>query len=176
MKTQQTVRSLGEEQLTGRPVEEVADTSMNYVKTEKGHQVLKDRSVQLTPRQRSAFMMCDGRNSVQQVLAATAAMGITVDDLDQMVVLGLLEASRATADVAPAVPEKTSSERTPQQRYQDAYPIATRLTANMGLRGFRLNLAVEGAGNYEQLRDLAPKIMAAVGPEKFAPLEQALNG
>jgi hypothetical protein len=176
MKPQQTVRTLGEELPTGQPGEEVAETHMNYVKTEKGHQVLKDRSVQLTPRQRSAFIMCDGRNSVGQVLAATAAMGITMDDIDQLVALGLLEESRDMAADAQAVLNKISSERTPQQRYQDAYPIATRLTANMGLRGFRLNLAVEGAGNYEQLRDLAPKIKAAIGPEKFAPLEQALNG
>lgn len=148
---------------------------MNYIKTEKGQQVLKDRSVQLTPRQRSAFIMCDGKNSVQQVLAATSGMGITMDDLDQMVALGLLEPARDAAADAQAALDKISHERTPQQRYQDAYPIATRLTAGLGLRGFRLNLAVEGAGTYEQLRDLAPKIKDAVGPEKFVPLEQALN-
>lgn len=149
---------------------------MKYIKTEKGQQVLKDRSVQLAPRQRSAFIMCDGRNTVQQVLAATAPMGMTPDDFDQMVVLGLLEPARDAVADAQAALDKISSERTPQQRYQDAYPIATRLTASLGLRGFRLNLAVEGAGTYEQLRDLAPKIRDAVGPDKFAPLEQALNG
>ena len=38
-------------------------------------------------------------------------------------------------------------------------PIATQLTAALGLRGFRLNLAVEGATSYEQLAaQLAPKI------------------
>ncbi|RYF30598.1 MAG: hypothetical protein EOO23_04785 [Comamonadaceae bacterium] len=149
---------------------------MKYIKTEKGQQVLKDRSVQLAPRQRSAFILCDGKNTVQQVLASTAPMGMTPDDFDQMVVLGLLEPARDAVADAQAALDKISSERTPQQRYQDAYPIATRLTASLGLRGFRLNLAVEGAGTYEQLRDLAPKIRDAVGPDKFAPLEQALNG
>ncbi len=149
---------------------------MNYIKTEKGQQVLKDRSVQLTPRQRSAFIMCDGKNSVQQVLAATSAMGITLDDIEQMVQLGLLQPARDAVADAETLRAKISSERSPQQRYQDAYPIATRLTASLGLRGFRLNLAVEGAGNYEQLRDLAPRIREAVGVEKFAPLEEALNG
>ena len=38
-----------------------------------------------------------------------------------------------------------------------------------------LNLAVEGAGNYDDLAALAPKIKEAVGPEKFKPLDDALN-
>ena len=148
---------------------------MNYVKTEKGQLVLKDRSVALSHRQRSAFILCDGKHSVQQVLAALSAMGITAEDIDQMAQLGLLEAARDEVADAETLRVKISHERVPQQRYQDAYPIALRLTASLGLRGFRLNLAVEGAGNYEQLREVAPKIRAAVGPEKFAPLEEALN-
>ena len=53
--------------------------------------------------------------------------------------------------------------------------MATRLTAGLGLRGFRLNLAVEAATTYEELAALAPKIKSVVGPEKAAPLEQALG-
>jgi hypothetical protein len=168
---------------------------MTYLKTELGRRVLKDRSVPLTPRQRAAFILFDGRNSAEQVLAATSAMGVTREDIDYMVQHGLLAsggtgaavaAPPAPADAAPvaaalATPMAqdtvpNSLERTPQQRYQDAYPIATRLTASLGLRGFRLNLAVEGALNYEQLRELAPKIRAAVGDTAFVELDRALNG
>ena len=63
----------------------------------------------------------------------------------------------------------------PQQRYAEAYPIATKLTAGLGLRGVRLNLAVEGATSYEDLLALSPKIRDAVGAEKFAPLAKALG-
>ena len=49
-------------------------------------------------------------------------------------------------------------------------------TGSLGLRGFRLNLSVEGTANYEQLLALLPKIEAAVGPEKAAALERALRG
>jgi hypothetical protein len=84
-------------------------------------------------------------------------------------------AAEAAAHEAKAEGVKQHKERSSQQRYQDAYPIATRLTASLGLRGFRLNLAVEAAGNYEQLGQLAPKIREAVGQEKYAPLEDALN-
>ncbi len=181
---------------------------MILVKTEAGQQGFKDRAVRLTPRQRSAFILFDGRRSVADVLAA--GMGIAQQDVDQMVELGLLAvaadasppaiavsaafpaespvmAAPAVAVVAPpaaSIPAPMQAPvplspaaiavRTAQQRYQDAYPIATRLTAALGLRGFRLNLSVEAATNYEQLAALAPKIRAAVGGEKVAALEQAL--
>jgi hypothetical protein len=99
-----------------------------------------------------------------------------------MIGLGLLgdaqpavTAARAAAVTADARAVLAHKARTPQQRYAEAYPIATRLTAELGLRGFRLNLAVEAAGNFEQLLELAPKIREAVGPGKFAPLDDALS-
>jgi hypothetical protein len=49
------------------------------------------------------------------------------------------------------------------------------LTGGLGLRGFRLNLAVEGTSSYEELLALAPKIRASVGPEKAAILDRALG-
>jgi hypothetical protein len=164
---------------------------MILVKTEAGHQALRDRSIRLTPRQRSAFILCDGKRSVSEVLEA--GMGIAREDIDQMVELGLLgqvgrttEAANAAAVSAPPVsaapsieaPEEaanTAPERSTQQRYKDAYPIATQLTGSLGLRGFRLNLSVEGTSNFEDLLALAPKIREAVGPEKAAVLDRALG-
>jgi hypothetical protein len=155
------------------------------VKTETGLQVMKDRSVALSPRQRSAFILFDGKRTLDDVLAATTAMGISRADIEQLVELDLLcdPSVRSGApqpfypDTIPAalaeLPEHAS--RPPQQRYADAYPIAIQLTSAMGLRGVRLNLAVEGAGSYEQLAALAPRIREAVGPEKFLPLALALH-
>ncbi len=139
---------------------------MILVKTQAGHQALKERHGALTPRQRSAFILFDGKRPLAQVLAATQAMGITMDDVQAMIDHGLLE------DAAPA--PGGDSGRRPSERYQAAYPIATELTASLGLRGFRLNLAVEAAAGYEQLAALAPKIRDAVGDAKFVRLEQAL--
>jgi hypothetical protein len=172
--------------------------AMILVKTEAGQRVFKDRSVRLTPRQRSAFILFDGKRSVDEVLAA--GMGIARPDIEQMIELGLLEqvagaetaaaaggaspvaqqpqaaVASSPSSVAPDVPGlmQPAVGRSAQQRYQDAYAVATKLTAGLGLRGFRLNLAVEAAGTYEQLAALAPKIRAAVGDEKAAALEQAL--
>jgi hypothetical protein len=161
---------------------------MILVKTQTGQQTLKDRSVPLSPRQRSAFILFDGKRSVDEVLAN--GMGIAREDIDQMVALGLLEpvegsaapavagrapAAEAAKPVAPAAPAAGASGRSKQQRYKDAYPIATQLTGSLGLMGFRLNLQVEGTTGYDDLVALAPKIRAAVGPEKAAALDKALN-
>ena len=156
---------------------------MIYTKTELGQSALQNRSLALTPRQRSTFIMFDGKRSTEDVLKATAGLGVTVDDVNHLVTLGLLAASAAVASQpAPAltpvsVPAQDGGglpSLSAQAHYSKAYPIATRLTAGLGLRGFRLNLAVEAAGDLTKLQELAPKIKEAVGPEKFRELESAL--
>jgi hypothetical protein len=153
---------------------------MTLVKTSAGQQALKDRHGSLTPRQRSAFILFDGKRSTDDVLSATAAMGITREDVQAMIDPGLLASTSggaAAAEIAPPAAAAAAGEgsgRSPKERYQDAYPVATELTAGMGLRGFRLNLAVEGTTGYEELAALAPKIRDAVGDAKYARLEQAL--
>lgn len=162
---------------------------MMFVKTELGQSALQNRSLALTPRQRSAFIMFDGKRTVNDVMKVTAGLGVTSEDVSHLVSLGLLEPHVATLPPetnvsAPAVlvPQSATlsfnADGQPtlnaQARYSKAYPIATRLTAALGLRGFRLNLAVEASGDLDKLKVLAPKIREAVGPEKFLELENAL--
>lgn len=63
---------------------------MVLVKTQAGQEALKDRHGSLSSRQRSAFILFDGKRTTQDVLAATAAMGITSDDVQAMIAQGLL--------------------------------------------------------------------------------------
>jgi hypothetical protein len=155
---------------------------MIYVKTASGQQVVKDRSVALSPRQRSALILVDGKKTLEQILQATQSAGVSREDLKQLAALGLIvDASpeqsareNAAAQAAAAAVER-HKKRSPQERYAEAYPIAVKLTGELGLRGFRLNLAVEAAANYDQLCELAPKIREAVGPAKYAPLGDALS-
>ena len=168
---------------------------MIFIKTQLGQSALRSRSLALTPRQRSAFIMFDGKRTVNDVMKATAGLGVTLDDVSYLVSLGVLEPHVFTPapDSTLSVPVSTVSATAPlphsatlafnangrptadaQTRYSKAYLIATRLTAGMGLRGFRLNLAVEASGDLHKLKELAPKIKEAVGPEKFLELENAL--
>lgn len=153
---------------------------MILVKTPAGQRALKDRQGALSPRQRSAFILFDGKRTLDQVLTATAAMGISREDVQLMIDQGLLESGPGAPAAAAAAPadgaevQVDGTGRTQRERYQAAYPIATELTASLGLKGFRLNLAVEGAAGYEDLAALAPKIREAVGDAKYTRLERAL--
>lgn len=142
--------------------------------------------------------MFDGRRDSTEVLKSTAGMGVTTDDLKHLVAIGLLLPNTSAPDDLVAssmatVPAPLALASGPAQsgaslsytaeglptlsaqaHYSKAYPIATRLTAGLGLRGFRLNLAVEAAVDLDKLKELAPKIKEAVGPEKFLVLENAL--
>ena len=146
---------------------------MIYKKTALGQTALHNRSVELTPRQRSAFIMFDGKRDEAEILITTSRLGVTPIDIIHIISLGLLEPATAVEPPSSAVQLHTTDGRA-QARYLKAYPIATRLTAELGLRGFRLNLAIETAADLDMLRELAPKIRDAVGPEKFLELENAL--
>ena len=164
---------------------------MIYAKTVLGLAAVKDRSTGMTPRQRSAFIMFDGKRDSSEVLKMTSGIGVVQSDLDHLVSLGLLAGPSPAAaqasefepsvstppDVVVAASVKANGMPTlnAQAHYSMAYPIATRLTAALGLRGFRLNLAVEAAGDLDKLKELAPRIKEAVGAEKFQDLDDALN-
>ena len=160
---------------------------MQHSKSEAGQQAFKSRSELFSARQRSAFILFDGVKTNAQVLAATAGLGITLDDIDYLVKQGFLEASlknlpsplTATSIEAVSVDEASNdsvSTRSPQERYRDAMPLATKVTASLGLRGFRLNLAVEAASGYEDLLVLLPKIQVLAGAKACIELERALKG
>ncbi|MES2973992.1 MAG: hypothetical protein V4757_10295 [Pseudomonadota bacterium] len=156
---------------------------MKYAKTLAGQQAMKDRQGVLAARLRPAFILFDGQRTLMQVLEATQGMGVTQADLDGMIALGLLEPAQgqATPVAAPldsagiAGNAAAGPVMSDMERYQLIYPIAARLTGSLGLRGFRLNLAVEGAGNWSQLEALMPRILEAAGPERAMALQQALD-
>lgn len=146
---------------------------MTISKTAAGQQVLKDRSAGLSPRQRAALILIDGQRSLEDVLAATSPGGVTRADIEMLLALGLVADEPGDSYPMPLASDAPTAAR---ERYVRAYGLATQLTAALGRKGSQLNLAVEAAGSIEELQALAPRILAAVGPDRFAPLDQALRG
>ena len=66
---------------------------MIYIKTELGQTALQNRALALSPRQRSAFIMFDGKRDVDAVMKATIGLGVTMDDVNHLLSLGLLAQS-----------------------------------------------------------------------------------
>ena len=156
---------------------------MRLTKTEAGKKAITDRSIPLSPRQRSALIIFNGERTLDDVLTMLVGLGFTKADVDHMVSLGLLEEVNQPVALKANAPMKAAEAlggfvelNEAQSRYKLAYPLATQLTASMGFRGFRLNLAVEAAGSYSQLVQLFPKIKEAAGAEKSSNLENALRG
>jgi hypothetical protein len=145
---------------------------MKLIKTETGQQAFKARSPLFSARQRTAFIMFDGNKTVEQVVAGSVGLGLTQEDVDHMVEQNFLAPAPGEAFLAEARAQQVAAEQTvadsfkahsAQDRYKEAKPLATKITAGLGLRGFRLNLAVESAGGFEELLALLPKIKEAVG-------------
>lgn len=157
---------------------------MTLSKTAAGYQVLKDRSSGLSPRQRAALILLDGKRSLEDVLAVTAAGGVTRADIGRLLEMGLVaedgqDSGPASLYSAPAPltePSATTAAQAEYERYLRAYKVAIQLTAELGPRGSGLHLAVEAAGNLQELIALAPRIRSAVLPLKFARFEAALHG
>lgn len=156
---------------------------MKYTKTEAGQLAFKQRSAEISPRQRSMFILFDGNKTGEQVLAATAGLGATQADIDALLALDFLAvvpgsdkaAKPVAAPAAAALAESSPSGRSEQERYLAGMKAATQITSALGLRGFRLNLAAEAAGNLKDLLELLPKIEATAGAEACKPLHAALK-
>ena len=158
---------------------------MQLIKTALGQAAFKERSALFSARQRSIFILFDGNKSVEQVLTATSGMGSNQADVDHMLAQGFLNLVVPTGAAAPVVvaavvPEAIAPSAggypTHQERYALAMPLATKLTAGLGLFGVRLTLAVERASGYDELLALLPKIQDAVGTKAAQELERVLKG
>lgn len=132
----------------------------------------------MSARQRAAFLLFDGQRPLEEVLSSTVGLGLTQADILDLVEKEFLQApvAQAGTSAAPATETtNTPSGESDVDRYKKAYPIAIRITAALGLRGFRLNLAVEGAGGYHDLVALLPAIAKSAPAAAVKELSQALG-
>jgi hypothetical protein len=157
-----------------------------YHKTELGQEVLKNRALPLSPKQRAILIMADGTKDGAQLLALTAGMGSMVEDLTDLVVKGLIvnvaggsPQQVAVRPVAASVPVPTAAPVVPvapqpyqevdiqsaaprQADYKTAYQAGVALTSSLGFKGFRLNRSMESASDVGAIRGLRPKILEAM--------------
>ena len=86
---------------------------MIYKKTAKGHQVLKDRSVFLSPKQRVAFILFDGSTPVHQILSTLSAMNLDQTDIDHLIQNDLIELSGQYSYMEQMTSTSTSTSTSP---------------------------------------------------------------
>jgi hypothetical protein len=162
-------------------------------KTALGIQVMKDRSVTLTPQQRSALILVDGQRNADDVVRMTTAVGVTAKDLEALLTMGLIE---QTAAVGPSSMASASFSETPVAStsvpgradsaaqagnesgidFQVALNAAITLCSDLGFKGFSLNMALTGVDSLEKLQKIAPDIRKAAGDKKYALLHPYIFG
>ena len=154
---------------------------MIYVKTAAGRQALKERAETMPRKYHFPCLMCDGVRDSADILAASVQHGFTSVDLYEMVQLGFVEpvSTKVPTRLADAPVPSAAIQALPSQQqasvFFDASKLATALSANLGLRGFRLNMAVQTANNLTDLDALLPQLEKALGSAAVKPLADLLK-
>ena len=101
---------------------------MIYSKTEAGLNAIKNRTSELSPRQRSVLIMCDGKRNSVEILKNTAGLGVTGNDLEVLVTLQMI-ASVSPAIAQPATAAVSSSASLAASPSPDSAPAARRVVS-----------------------------------------------
>ena len=151
----------------------------------------------LTPPQRSALILCDGKRSVEEVMKMTAAVGVGAADIQMLFDLGLIERGSAPVAQAAAAPVASAPVTTPaaltslvsapapmppsdgpvaQADFRQALDAAVTLCSSLGFKGFGLNMALTSVDSLEKLQKLAPEIRKTAGDAKYKTLHPLIFG
>ena len=147
---------------------------MIWVKTDAGRGEMQSRALIKDRARRNLLLLIDGMKSEEMLLANLA--GITAADFQELRKLDLIAPATGAVTVGnPARAVNADSARTtiplplpdgPLDYAQFTAALTKLISANLGLRGFTLTLAVEKAGTIEELRDVARRTIEQIRERK----------
>jgi len=144
-------------------------------KTEAGRVEMQSRTLVKERARRNLLLLIDGVKTDAMLLGGLA--GITAADFEALHELGLIEpvaeaparphrANPAAAPAAPVAPAEPAAPAVPLDYAQFTAALTQMISAELGLRGFVLTLAVEKAGTIEELRAVADRTIAQIAERK----------
>lgn len=150
------------------------NTRVIWVKTDAGRAEMQNRALVKERARRNLLLLIDGAKSEEMLLANLA--GITAADFQELRKLDLI------APAAGAVTVGTSSRSVSSEASRPTAPLPLEgksldysaftaaltklISAQLGLRGFTLTLAVDKASTIEELRDVAQRVIEQVRERK----------
>ena len=148
---------------------------MIWVKTDAGRAEMQNRALVKERARRNLLLLIDGQKSEEMLLANLA--GITAADFQELRKLDLIAPAAGAVTVgnpARATSSETSRPTVPlplegskSLDYSAFTAALTKLiSAQLGLRGFTLTLAVDKASTIEELRDVAQRVIEQVRERK----------
>lgn len=147
---------------------------MIWVKTDAGRIEMQTRALVKERARRNLLLLIDGSKSEEMLLANLA--GISADDFQELRKLDLIapaagavtvgDPSRAASVEAsrPTVPQSLAE--APLDYGQFTAALTKLISAQLGLRGFTLTLAVEKAGTIEELQNVAQRTLDQIRDRK----------
>ena len=150
---------------------------MIWVKTEAGRLEMQSRALVKERAQRNLLLVIDGIKTEELLLQGLA--GISMTDFEVLQSLGLIApmagsgnvrigrpAGAPVPDAAPAPAAAPAEPAAPLDYAQFTAALTQMISAELGLRGFVLTLAVEKAGTIEELRAVADRTIAQIAERK----------
>ena len=149
------------------------NTRVIWVKTDAGRAEMQNRALVKERARRNLLLLIDGQKSEEMLLANLA--GITAADFQELRKLDLIAPAAGAVTVgntARAISSEASRPTVPpldvtSLDYSAFTAALTKLiSAQLGLRGFTLTLAVDKASTIEELRDVAQRVIEQVRERK----------
>jgi hypothetical protein len=145
-----------------------------WVKTDAGRAEMQSRALIKERARRNLLLLIDGIKSEEMLLANLS--GITAADFQELRKLDLIAPAAGAVTVGnPARASAADASRATlpaplegkQLDYSEFTAALTKLiSAQLGLRGFTLTLAVDKASTIEELRDVAQRVIEQVRERK----------
>ena len=153
-----------------------------YDKTDKGREEISSRKYQLPSKLRPLLVMIDGKHGSDELLKRLAAIGLTQENLEELLRLGFIAPVQVSVQVSVPAPVELARKDTPQvvedtkpetkeptKEITPAEKIANlrqffteTIKGNLGLRGFTLQLKVERAETLEDFISLSEDYVEAL--------------
>ncbi len=147
---------------------------MIWVKTDAGRVEMQTRALIKDRARRNLLLLIDGSKSEEMLLANLA--GISADDFQELRKLDLIAPAAGAVTVGdpsraggaegsrPTVPQSLPEAELDYGQFTAA--LTRLISANLGLRGFTLTLAVEKAGTIEELQSVAHRTLEQIRDRK----------
>ena len=150
------------------------NTRVIWVKTDAGRAEMQNRALVKERARRNLLLLIDGAKSEEMLLANLA--GISADDFQELRKLELIAPASGAVTVGnparggnfeatrPTAPMPLDTKTLDYSEFTAA--LTKLISAQLGLRGFTLTLAVDKASTIEELRDVAQRVIEQVRERK----------
>jgi hypothetical protein len=154
-----------------------------WAKTDEGRAEMQTRALVKDRARRNLLLLIDGTKSEEMLLGSLT--GITAADFQELRKLDLIAPAAGAVTVGgaarpanadsnrPTVPQALAnataaapSAQSPLERARFTAVLTQMISANLGLRGFTLALAVDKASTAEELREVAQRMLEQVRERK----------